>query len=187
MVLTLLDLPLPLRDLQLLVPARSGSGSQWPDSPTGSCGTPSSRSSSWRAAGLGDPPSAACSPKPGTASGFSPGAADTSPLAQPEAALAQAMAALQEAAASQRKELDWQAQYEALCTARRLARHHPAVLAPSLHALVLLTAPVIDALRSTLSRLAIALFQVGGYWGPASASCADDAPALRALSGSFIA
>ncbi|PRW60199.1 FAM179B isoform X2 [Chlorella sorokiniana] len=144
---------------KLLMAARSGSGSQWPDSPTGSCGTPSSRSSSWRAAGLGDPPSVAGSPKLGSASGFSPGAADTSPLAQPEAALAQAMAALQEAAASQRKELDWQAQYEALCTARRLARHHAAVVAPSLHALVLLASPVIDALRSTLSRLAIAVFQ----------------------------
>lgn len=124
-------------------------------------------------AGPGDAPSAAGSPKPGSASGFSPGAADTSPVPQPEAALAQALAALQEAAASQRRELDWQAQYEALCTARRLARHHAAVLAPSLHALVLLVVPVIDALRSTLSRLAIAVFQVGGNvdvrWDGASA------------------
>ena len=138
----------------------SSGGSQWPDSPTSSSGTPSARSASWRAAGLGGaPPSAAGSPKPGSASGFSPGAADTSPLAQPEAALAQALAALQEAATSQRRELDWQAQYEALCTVRRLARNHPAVVAPSLHPLVLLVAPVIDALRSTLSRLAIAVFQ----------------------------
>lgn len=55
--------------------------------------------------------------------------------------------------------------------ARRLARHHPATVAPSLHALVLLAAPIIDALRSTMARLAIALFQVGAgrlarlWWG----------------------
>ena len=77
---------------------------------------------------------------------------------------------MQQAAVSQVKELDWQAQYEALRTARRLARHHPGVVAPSLHALVALAAPVIDALRSTLSRMAIAIFQVR----PSRVSCRAD-------------
>lgn len=154
--------------LQLSVVTRAASSMQWPDSPSGS-GTPSGRS--WKGLGFLDATAAAGSPKSGSATpggaasdGFSP-AIDTAPLEQPEAALQQALAALQAAAASQRSELDWQAQYEALRTAARLARHHPELLAPSLHALVLLAAPVVDALRSTLSRLAILLFQVGEKWG----------------------
>lgn len=82
-----------------------------------------------------------------------------SPLEQPAAALQQAVAALQQASLSQRRDLDWQAQFEALRTVQRLALHHAAVLAPALHAVVLLVAPIVDALRSTLSRLAIAVFQ----------------------------
>ena len=87
-------------------------------------------------------------------------AADTAPLANAEAALHQALGILQQAALAQKRELDWQSQHEALRLARRLARHHPDVLAPALHAVVSLAAPIVDALRSTLSRLAIAVFQV---------------------------
>ena len=154
--------------LQLTSSGSGGSG-HWPDSPSAASGSISPSRSSWRGSAFLDATSAASSPKagaapdgsPGGAGGFNP-ATDIAPLAHPEAALQQALTALQQAAASQKKELDWQAQYEALRTARRLARHHPAVLAPpALHALVALAAPVIDALRSTMSRLAIAVFQVG--------------------------
>lgn len=100
----------------------------------------------------------------------------SSPLPQPEVALQAAVAALQAAAASGKRELDWQAQYEALRSVRRLARHHPGVLAPSLHALVQLAAPVIDALRSTMARLAIAVFQARAVGvGGTGAACAQDA------------
>jgi hypothetical protein len=86
---------------------------------------------------------------------------------------------LQRAAQSGIKEVDWQAQYQALSTARRLAQHHHTTLAPplALKAFVAVTAPVIDALRSTLSRLAIAIFVVGllagvlGRWGWSAAGC----------------
>lgn len=151
---------------QLTVLTRSGAsgGLQWPDSPT-SASSPSRSSSLWKGGSLIDAalaakPAPGAGPPPSTASGggFSP-SSDTSPLPQPDAALRQALAVLQSAAASQKKELDWQAQYEALRTARRLARHHPAVLSPALHAMVLLVAPVVDALRSTSARMAIAVFQ----------------------------
>jgi hypothetical protein len=94
---------------------------------------------------------------------FSP-SGEVAPLTQPQAALQAALAQLQRAALSQPKELDWQAQHEALRTLHRLARHHAGVLPPCLKALLGLAAPAIDALRSTLSRLAIAVFQVG-WWG----------------------
>ncbi|KAL4421548.1 hypothetical protein ABPG75_010839 [Micractinium tetrahymenae] len=153
----------------MLLRGASGSGSgsmQWPDSPSGQSGSPAR--SIWRTGSgalPGSPTAAAAGvSKDGAAAegaaAFNP-ASDTSPLAQPEAALQQALSALQAAALSQKKELDWQAQHEALRTVRRLAMHHPGVLAPAatLHALVALAAPVIDALRSTLARLAIAVFQ----------------------------
>lgn len=156
--------------------AASG-GMQWPDSPTSSAGSPTGRLT-WRggslidaalaatpAPGLGTAPPGTASGSSGGAGGFAPSTDVSSPLPQPEAALQAALAALQAAAASGKRELDWQAQYEALRSVRRLARHHPGVLAPSLHAAVLLAAPVLDALRSTLARLAIALFQVRGAGG----------------------
>lgn len=153
----------------VLLRGASGSGSmQWPDSPSGQSGPPAR--SVWRA-GSGALPESPATAGAGVSkdgpsgegwAAFNP-ALDTSPLAQPEAALQQALAALQAAALSQKKELDWQAQYEALRTVRRLAMHNPGLLAPpaTLHALLALAAPVIDALRSTLARLAIAVFQVG--------------------------
>jgi hypothetical protein len=61
---------------------------------------------------------------------------------------------------SQKKELDWQSQYEALSNARRIIHHHASVLLPFLHPFVLAAAPVIDALRSIPARLAISVFQV---------------------------
>lgn len=64
---------------------------------------------------------------------------------------------------SQRKELDWQSQYEALSNARRVIRSHASVLLPQVHHFVLAAAPVIDSLRSIPARLAITVFQVG--WG----------------------
>ncbi|KAL4449554.1 hypothetical protein ABPG77_007198 [Micractinium sp. CCAP 211/92] len=141
----------------------SSSGSmQWPDSPAGRHDSPGR--SVWRtgSGALPDSPTGAWKDGP-LVDGWATlnSLADTSPLAQPEAALQQALAALQAAALAQKKELDWQAQHEALRTLRRLAVHHPALVAPAatLHALVALAAPVIDALRSTLARLAIAVFQ----------------------------
>ena len=170
-------LPLPLQ----LTSSGSGGSGHWPDSPSAAAGSMSPSRSSWRGSAFLDASSAASSPKAGAATdgsaggagGFNP-ASELSPLAHPEAALQQALTALQQAAASQKKELDWQAQYEALRTARRLARHHPAVLAPpALHALVALAAPVIDALRSTMSRLAIAVFQVGRWLASQESHCLD--------------
>ena len=73
--------------------------------------------------------------------------------------------ALEAANSSQRKELDWQRQYEALCHARRLIHNHASVLLPSVHAFVLAAAPAIDSLRSIPARLAITVFQArGGGW-----------------------
>ena len=187
---------------RLSVPLRSvASGSlQWPDSPSGGAGTPTGRSaSSWRNSSFPDSPTATSSPKAGagalgdTASGAFQPASDTAPLAQPEAALVGALAALQAAALSQKKELDWQAQFEGLRNVRRLALHHAGLLIVplTLHALVALVAPVVDALRSTLSRLAIAVFQVGAaawnWWGDeeavlaAGAACSDPTVSCPAL------
>ena len=140
---------------------------RWPDSPaSGGSLSRSGSASPVRTAWQG----AAFTPSPGGSAGdnndggsscYSPAtAADATPLVHPEAALQEALAALQQAAASQKRELDWQAQFEALRTGRRLARHHPAVLAPALRSFVALAAPVIDSLRSTVARLAIAVFQV---------------------------
>ena len=132
-------------------------GLQWePGSPT--AGLPPSRS-------LIDVRMAAAAPPPGSATGFSP-TEDVPPLqGPPEAALQAAMAVLQEAGASGKREQDWAAQMDALRTVRRAVRHHPAALAPSLHALVLVAAPTIEALRSTLARLAIVVFHArsGGF------------------------
>lgn len=82
--------------------------------------------------------------------------------------------ALEQANASQRKELDWQSQYEALSNARRVIHNHASVLVPCLHQFVLAAAPAIDSLRSIPARLAITVFQVraGGRVG-----CGAVAPA----------
>lgn len=72
-----------------------------------------------------------------------------------------------------RKELDWQGQYEALIDARRLVKHHPDTIKAALHEFVRAVAPVIDQLRSSTSKNAIVLFQVClsgaglGAWWPA--------------------
>ncbi len=71
---------------------------------------------------------------------------------------------------SQRKELDWQSQYEALSNARRIIHNHASVMLPVIHPFVLAAAPVIDSLRSIPARLAITVFQVGSP-GATCASC----------------
>eukprot|EP00891_Asterochloris_glomerata_P001321 jgi/Astpho2/1321/e_gw1.00024.62.1_t len=66
---------------------------------------------------------------------------------------------LGEANVAKRKELDWQAQNQALNDLRRLVRHHSQVLLPAMHAMVIAALPAIDALRSITAKFAMALFQ----------------------------
>lgn len=75
----------------------------------------------------------------------------------------------QAANAADRKELDWQAQNDALNDCRRLVKHHPAAVCPSLAELVAATLPAIDALRSFTAKIALVLYQVSvltqpGLW-----------------------
>ncbi len=77
------------------------------------------------------------------------------------------IAKLVEANHADRKELDWQGQFDALVDGRRLARNHGDVLragagaGASLHDFVRAATPAIDALRSTTAKGALGLFQVG--------------------------
>lgn len=158
---------LPVGDdgVPMLQRQASGAGqSSWPSSPGGSVpGSPAraKRSSSsaflskLSASPLADGSASSSGPVPTFLSATS----DLSPLEAPEAAMADALAALAAAAASQRRELDWQAQLGALATLRRLVRHHASVLLPSLHAVVTGAAPAIDSLRSVPARLALVVFQ----------------------------
>ena len=96
-------------------------------------------------------------------------AAEDAPLADPEGALRSALAALAAVTSGSHRCEDWRAQLAALAVGRRLARHHPEVLLPALHALVAAAAPVLDSLRSVPARLAIAFFQASCarfmWWG----------------------
>lgn len=65
----------------------------------------------------------------------------------------------QAANAADRKELDWQAQNDALNDCRRLVKHHPAAVCPALAELVAATLPAIDALRSFTAKIALVLYQ----------------------------
>lgn len=65
----------------------------------------------------------------------------------------------QAANAADRKELDWQAQNDALNDCRRLIKHHPAAVCPALAELVAATLPAIDALRSFTAKIALVLYQ----------------------------
>ena len=90
---------------------------------------------------------------------FNSAAGDLSPVANPDLAVQQLLASLQQVQLSQKRELDWQAQFDALSLLRRVARHHPQALVPELHAVVVAASPAVDALRSIPARLALVVFQ----------------------------
>ncbi len=69
---------------------------------------------------------------------------------------------LQTANNADRKELDWQGQYEALNDCRRLVKHHPEIVRASLHEIVVASVPSIDALRSFTVKCTLAMYQVRG-------------------------
>jgi hypothetical protein len=68
---------------------------------------------------------------------------------------------LHECNQADKKELDWQGQFEALLDARRLVCHHAELLRPppALHNLLMVVAPVVEQLRSQTVRLALLLLQ----------------------------
>lgn len=85
--------------------------------------------------------------------------ADLNPLPEPDRSSKQALAALLAANLADRKELDWQGQYEALNISRRLLKHNPEIIKTMLHDLVKATVPTIDALRSFTSKVTMILYQ----------------------------
>jgi hypothetical protein len=67
---------------------------------------------------------------------------------------------LQASNQSNRKDLDWQGQNDAITTGRCIVKHHAQLLRPQAqHELVLALVPAVDALRSNTCRNALALFQ----------------------------
>ncbi|KAG2502218.1 hypothetical protein HYH03_000704 [Edaphochlamys debaryana] len=83
---------------------------------------------------------------------------ELSPVPDPERYIRTVMNRLVEANHADRKELNWQAQFEALVDARRLVKHHTEVVKGVLHEFVRAAAPAVDQLRSTTSKCALALF-----------------------------
>ncbi|KAK9862500.1 hypothetical protein WJX84_010810 [Apatococcus fuscideae] len=83
---------------------------------------------------------------------------DLQPCSHPEADLDGVLQGLQRANVAKRKDLDWQAQTQDLNRARCLVKHHPRLVQPQLHALVLAAAPALEALRSTTAKSAMMLF-----------------------------
>lgn len=71
------------------------------------------------------------------------------------------MSKLQECNLADKKQLDWQGQYEALLDARRIVRFHVELLRQpaALHELLLAVVPVVDQLRSQTVRVALLLIQ----------------------------
>ncbi|KAG2432395.1 hypothetical protein HYH02_012966 [Chlamydomonas schloesseri] len=83
---------------------------------------------------------------------------ELAPLQDPEKHIRVVIAKLIEANNADRKELDWQGQYEALIDARRLVRHHGEVVRGCLHEFVRAATPAVDQLRSQTSKCALTLF-----------------------------
>ncbi|KAG2439615.1 hypothetical protein HXX76_004967 [Chlamydomonas incerta] len=83
---------------------------------------------------------------------------ELAPLQDPDKHIRVVIAKLIEANNADRKELDWQGQYEALIDARRLVRHHTDVVRACLHEFVRAATPAIDQLRSQTSKCALMLF-----------------------------
>ncbi|KAF5833408.1 hypothetical protein DUNSADRAFT_10277, partial [Dunaliella salina] len=86
-------------------------------------------------------------------------AAELTPLPEPERSLRCAINKMMQANNSDRKELDWQGQHEAINDSRRIVAHHPEVLRPCLHEFVRAAVPALDQLRSFTVKNAIALMQ----------------------------
>jgi hypothetical protein len=104
------------------------------------------------------------------------------PVPRPEEALAAALAALQpepsaslvfgvryEPDANDLLLPDWRVQQQALATARRLLRYHPALMGHKTAELVAAAAPLVESSRSALSRAALLALQV--LHGCAHAMC----------------
>ena len=90
--------------------------------------------------------------------------ADLQPLSAPDAALRKAMAALATASKAKPKDLDWQAQYEALGNMRRAVVHHSPLVVPVMHNFVLAIIPAIESLRSATCTLAMKLVREVGQF-----------------------
>ncbi|GLC41052.1 hypothetical protein PLESTB_000948600 [Pleodorina starrii] len=86
-------------------------------------------------------------------------AEELAPVPDPEKHIRLVIFRLVEANRADRKELDWQGQYEALMDARRVVKHHPEVVKAFLHEFVRAAAPAIDQLRSQTAKCALTLFQ----------------------------
>ncbi|GIL85496.1 hypothetical protein Vretifemale_14008 [Volvox reticuliferus] len=84
---------------------------------------------------------------------------ELTPVAEPEKHIRLVISRLVEANHADRKELDWQGQYEALMDARRLVKHHPEVVRTCLQEFVRAATPAIDQLRSQTAKCALTLFQ----------------------------
>ncbi|KAK9817952.1 hypothetical protein WJX72_004805 [[Myrmecia] bisecta] len=84
---------------------------------------------------------------------------DLQPCSHPEAAMQSVLQVLSQANVAKRKELDWQAQNEALLNARRLVKHHPSCVQAQLHTFVLTVVPSVEALRSITSKNCMMLLQ----------------------------
>ncbi len=89
---------------------------------------------------------------------------DLQPLSAPDAALRKAMAALATASKAKPKDLDWQAQYEALGNMRRAVVHHSPLVVPVMHNFVLAVIPAIESLRSATCTLAMKLVREVGQF-----------------------
>ena len=108
------------------------------------------------------------------------------PLETPDAALRKAVKSLTTAATAKPMELDWLAQHEGLITVRRLVVHHGRTVIPALHAIVLGVIAAIDALRSSIAKLAMqTVVEMTTFLDPRAMEAELDylAPALAKKSG----
>lgn len=85
---------------------------------------------------------------------------ELTPLRSPEADIAKAMVVLEAAKVAGRKELDWEAQFEALNNVRRAAAFHPELIMSYKRQLVVVLIPALDALRSVTAKASMMLVQV---------------------------
>ncbi|GAX73544.1 hypothetical protein CEUSTIGMA_g995.t1 [Chlamydomonas eustigma] len=85
--------------------------------------------------------------------------ADLTAVTDPEKALRSSLSTLNTANNADRKELDWQAQHEALNDLRRLVKFNPDLVKSSLHEIVVMSVPSADALRSFTVKNTLTLYQ----------------------------
>lgn len=77
----------------------------------------------------------------------------------PVAVYRKVLAKLRQSNAANRKELDWQGQYDAITEARCLVKHHADVVRANLHEFVLAAVPSMAELRSCTAKNGMVLFQ----------------------------